>query len=224
MLEPGSDEYYLEYQKKGMTFPRTILQVPKMAWIKEELSVFKKGARVLDAGCGAGMVCKNLLEDYRVFGIDNQKSAVDFATRNSAEIGKTKKIFKPEFVEGDLLNMPYKSNSFDGITFLNVIEHLEDPRPMLKEIARVLAPGGKLMITTENCGARLWVFAEQTWYRLMGGGCKPHRYEVHPQRFTLPMLRACVAEFLQVESLELGVLGMEMFLVATKPGGKQRRG
>ena len=223
MIPSDSDLYYLDYLAKAFTFPRTILQVPKQAWVVAKVGELPRGSKVLDAGCGAGLVSRPLLKDYRVTGIDNQSNAVEFCRRMAAEHGQTEKIFQPAYLKGDLLKLPFAENSFDAAIFLNVIEHLEDPRPMVRELTRVLKPGGRLLVTTENCDSRLWVLAENTWYRFFGGNCKPYLYHVHPQRFTFSSLRGCLQEFLQLQDHRLGVYGMESFTVAVKREGPMKK-
>src|SRR4051812_42864586 len=174
MIPSDSDLYYLDYLAKAFTFPRTILQVPKQDWVVRKIGELPRGSKVLDAGCGAGLVSRPLLKNYRVTGVDNQTNAVEFCRKMAADHAKTEQIFTPTYMKGDLLKLPFPDNSFDAAIFLNVIEHLEDPRPMVRELTRVLKPGGRLLVTTENCDSRLWVLAEHTWYRFFGGNCKPY--------------------------------------------------
>jgi SAM-dependent methyltransferase len=52
-----------------------------------------------------------------------------------------------EVVEGSVLDMPFEADAFDMAASLDVIEHLEDDLQALRELRRVVAPGGKLLIT-----------------------------------------------------------------------------
>ena len=52
-----------------------------------------------------------------------------------------------EVVEGSVLDMPFESDSFDLATSLDVIEHLEDDLGALRELRRVVTPGGCLLVT-----------------------------------------------------------------------------
>jgi SAM-dependent methyltransferase len=51
---------------------------------------------------------------------------------------------------GDLARLPFASNTFDFITCAMVVEHLKEPGTAIKELGRVLAPGGRLIIHTVN--------------------------------------------------------------------------
>jgi len=53
---------------------------------------------------------------------------------------------RPSYVTGDLTQLPFADTSFDCITCGWVIEHLPDPRPGLRELSRVLQPGGRLLL------------------------------------------------------------------------------
>jgi len=94
-------------------------------------------ARVLDAGCGSG---RNMLELKRygeVCGVELSETSVELArARNVGTV-----------VAGSVLEMPFESDSFDLAVCLDVIEHLEDDRGALRELRRVLAPGGTLLVT-----------------------------------------------------------------------------
>ena len=94
-------------------------------------------ARVLDAGCGSG---RNMLELARygeVSGVELSETSVALARKRG--VG--------EVVEGSVLEMPFAADSFDLAVCLDVIEHLQDDRGALRELRRVLAPGGALLVT-----------------------------------------------------------------------------
>ncbi|MHB8234447.1 MAG: class I SAM-dependent methyltransferase [Solirubrobacteraceae bacterium] len=94
-------------------------------------------ARILDAGCGSG---RNMVEFARhgeVTGIELSPTSVGLARERGAG----------EVVEGSVLEMPFSPGAFDLAASLDVIEHLEDDLQALRELRRVVAPGGSLLVT-----------------------------------------------------------------------------
>jgi SAM-dependent methyltransferase len=94
-------------------------------------------ARILDAGCGSG---RNMVEFARhgtVTGIELSPTSVRLAREREAG----------EVIEGSVLEMPFESDSFDMAASLDVIEHLQDDLGALRELRRVVAPGGALLVT-----------------------------------------------------------------------------
>lgn len=92
------------------------------------------GETILDAGAGDGSMVRalrSMLPNSSVVGIDLAPKAADVH-------------------QGDLMNMPYQTDQFDTVFFMEVIEHLtpEDSITILSEIRRVLKPGGSLVLTT----------------------------------------------------------------------------
>ncbi|HTR89306.1 MAG TPA: class I SAM-dependent methyltransferase [Solirubrobacteraceae bacterium] len=94
-------------------------------------------ARILDAGCGSGRNMVDLARHGTVTGIELSSTSVELARER--KVG--------EVMEGSLLQMPFESGSFDFGASLDVIEHLEDDVGALRELRRVIAPGGTLLIT-----------------------------------------------------------------------------
>jgi SAM-dependent methyltransferase len=94
-------------------------------------------ARILDAGCGSG---RNMVEFARhgtVTGIELSHTSVCLAREREAG----------EVVEGSVLDMPFEPDAFELAASLDVIEHLQDDLQALRELRRVVAPGGTLLVT-----------------------------------------------------------------------------
>lgn len=96
--------------------------------------------RHLDLGSGTGNLIRRIRRDFQV-----ESSACDytdrFMTLTDVEVNVV------DLNEGRL---PYPDASFDLVTFTEVAEHLENYRAIIREIFRVLKPGGALVITTPN--------------------------------------------------------------------------
>ena len=103
-------------------------------------------AKLLDLGCGIGLTLAVLAKHFtNSMGCDVGKNEI----RASKELLKLLEIKSP-VVLYDGKHLPFKDNTFDIITSIEVIEHVSKPDLMLKEIRRVLKPGGILHITTAN--------------------------------------------------------------------------
>jgi SAM-dependent methyltransferase len=94
-------------------------------------------ARILDAGCGSGRNMVDLARHGDVTGVEISEASVELA--RGRHVG--------EVVEGSVMEMPFASDSFDLAVCLDVVEHLRDDRAALRELRRVLAPGGALLVT-----------------------------------------------------------------------------
>jgi SAM-dependent methyltransferase len=94
-------------------------------------------ARILDAGCGSGRNMVELARHGTITGIELSETSVSLARERG--VG--------EVIEGSVLEMPFAADSFELAASLDVIEHLEDDLAALRELRRVVAPGGALLVT-----------------------------------------------------------------------------
>ncbi len=102
----------------------------------------------LEAGCGLG-IWNFMLEKFDKItcsiGVDVSDSVFQ-----SERYRKSKKLDNITFLKGSVLSLPLKPGSFDFITSFGVVEHFEDPKKPIREMLRVLKPGGVLFIDTPN--------------------------------------------------------------------------
>lgn len=115
--------------------------------------------RILDAACGNGRYSRFLL---RHADADAVLTSFDLSPRMLLRARSRLKSDRVSQAVADLTHLPYADGSFDAIVCGWVLEHLPDPRPGLRELARVLQVGGKLLLlSTEDtltgylC-SRLW--------------------------------------------------------------------
>jgi ubiquinone/menaquinone biosynthesis C-methylase UbiE len=115
----------------------------------------RPGQSLLDAGCGRYMrFCKEFSGIAQVVGVDLEST---FEANNQDF---------PFAVRGDLSSLPLPSNCFDMVISRSVVEHLEDPPKVFRELCRVLRPGGKLVIVTPNKYDYVSLIAAMTPYWL----------------------------------------------------------
>jgi ubiquinone/menaquinone biosynthesis C-methylase UbiE len=101
--------------------------------------------RILDAACGNGRYLRVLQRradpGTTLVGFDLSKGMLRRAH------GRIKGA-RPHLMTADLVRLPYRDAAFDAVVCGWVLEHLQNPLPGLRELARVLRPGGKLLILT----------------------------------------------------------------------------
>jgi ubiquinone/menaquinone biosynthesis C-methylase UbiE len=99
--------------------------------------------RLLDVGCGTGVASRAVARRSgfagRVTGIDRSAYLVDVARRRAVEEGLTGRI---EFQVGDSRSLGLPDASFDAAIAHTLLSHVEDPLEALRELARVVRPGG----------------------------------------------------------------------------------
>lgn len=123
----NTDLRYLNALAEQLPFPRDAV-----------LDLLPKGAKLIDAGCGsARWPVYFRRHGYNITGIESDRKLV----------ARVKKLHPGVKVrQGDILRLPYPAGSFDGYLSGGVIEHYEDPKPILREARRVLKKGGLLFI------------------------------------------------------------------------------
>ena len=111
--------------------------------------VSDRPADVLDLGCGAALVADRLADlPLRYVGLDYGDHHIRFAADKHRD-GTAGRLRAP-FVAGDAERLPFHDDSFDVVVWSEVIEHLMRPELAVWEVARVLRPGGALVLTTNN--------------------------------------------------------------------------
>jgi SAM-dependent methyltransferase len=101
--------------------------------------------RVLDAGCGGGGMPLSLAEEAdAVVGIDPAERFQDAGVR----LGHERGLRNLYFALADGMALPFRAGSFDLVLSHAVIEHVADAPVYLRECARVLAPGGRVYLST----------------------------------------------------------------------------
>lgn len=163
----------------------------------------RDGERILDAGCGTGLLLRRVAARApaaRLVGVDRTRPMIRRADPKLAAS-----------VVGDIRHLPLASGSLDAVVLASVLQYVPNEEGVLAEAARVLRPGGRIVITAWDGGSlRVRVLAQ--WLRLRG------RADVHLGS-RVGMLSACARERLNirhVESYSAGCCWRLLTLVAIK--------
>lgn len=137
--EARHDQDWLETKASDGFFEAT-LRYPDIA----DTIVRLRPRRLLDVGCGSGYLAKLLkarVPGLVIHGVDISQVALERARNQLDHVWQ---------VDLDRADLPVPSEHYDTVTCIEVLEHLYDPDHALREIARVLPPGGRTVITVPN--------------------------------------------------------------------------
>jgi demethylmenaquinone methyltransferase/2-methoxy-6-polyprenyl-1,4-benzoquinol methylase len=176
---------------------------------------------VLDVATGTAAVALELVrqKDCFVVGIDRTPEMLEEGRRRVALSAATRKV---RLQEGDARSLPFEDGLFDALTFTYLLRYVDDPPATLRELARVVKPGGTIAGLEFGVPRGVWRPPWELWTRvglpgagrLIGGGW----HEVgaflgpsirgHYERWPLPRLlqawREAGIEDVQAKRLSLG--------------------
>lgn len=96
---------------------------------------------IIEVGCGTGWLCPLLTRFGQVTGTDLSDDVLRRAQVRWPQI---------EFIAGDFAALPLKAEAYDVVVSLEVLSHIADQQAFISQIARLLKPGGVLLIATQN--------------------------------------------------------------------------
>lgn len=144
--EDAADPYYVEQA------PQRIANAHRL------LAMVPGGGRLLEIGCACGFLLVAARErGFRVRGIEMSAWASQYA----------RDTYGLDVHTGTLEAAALPAESVDVVVMADVIEHLFDPAATLREIRRILAPGGRLLLLTPDVGSLLARLAGPRWWGLL---------------------------------------------------------
>jgi 2-polyprenyl-6-hydroxyphenyl methylase / 3-demethylubiquinone-9 3-methyltransferase len=154
----------------------------RLRYIHQQTSL--RGARVLDVGCGGGILSESMAaRGAQVTGIDLGVEALVVA-RHHAAMGGLKIDYQQKTVEA-LASSDVES--YDLVTCMELLEHVPDPRSVVRACSRLMKPEGNLIFATINRNLKSFIFAiigAEYILRLLPTGSHRHRRFIRPQELS----------------------------------------
>jgi 2-polyprenyl-6-hydroxyphenyl methylase / 3-demethylubiquinone-9 3-methyltransferase len=155
-----------------------------------------QGARVVELGCGGGWLALELdARGAHVSAVDRSQASLVAARQQALN-----RCARARFFDSDLHFTPFPSAQFDFCVMTDVLEHLTDPAGALREVGRLLKPGGQLFVNTFD---RHWLSAVVVVHLAEGLGIVP-RGTHDPKLFVRPSELAAYGHAADLESVHLG--------------------
>lgn len=148
----------------------------------------KKPKKILDIGCASGWFLSQIAKKYYqadCFGIDIYKNAIIYGKKHYRNLN---------LKHGDAHKLPYKNKSFDLVICTEVLEHVERPDIVLKEIRRILKPGGISLIEMDS-GNLLFRLVWYWWNNI----CKGVWRDAHLHIFNSKKLEVMIDKELKID-------------------------
>jgi len=120
----------------------------KRHYLTLELIKKENPKKILEIGSGDGYFAEKLFALKKENNLKFEVTGIEIAEKRIER--SIKKVPEGKFIQGDVVDLPFKDKSFDLVIASEVLEHIPKYRQAMKEIKRVLSPNGALIITFPN--------------------------------------------------------------------------
>ncbi len=144
-MERELEPEYMDTVEEATSYDAMDHSLPNEAFVDRLIELGAQG-RMLDLGCGPGHIPPLIaarIEEARIVGLDAAGTMLEIAERRRLESPHADRI---EYRLADAKTLPFGDSEFDCVMSNTVLHHIPDPLPFLGEAARVLKPGGVLLI------------------------------------------------------------------------------
>jgi demethylmenaquinone methyltransferase / 2-methoxy-6-polyprenyl-1,4-benzoquinol methylase len=176
-------------------------------WRRAMVATVRAGAseRVLDVAAGTGLVTQELVRRYgcRVVALDQSAAMLERARRKlAADPALADRV---ELVTGEAESLPFDDRAFDHLTFTYLLRYVDDPAATLRELARVVRPGGRVACVEFALprGGWLWAWRAYTRVGLPALGRLAGRQWYEVGRFLGPSIEGFYARYPLERQLEM---------------------
>lgn len=153
-LQKFSDLAHRWWDPKSEFKPLHDINPLRLDWI--DANVGLAGKKVLDVGCGGGLLSEGMAErSAQVTGIDLSEKALGVARLHLLESGRSVD-YRHISAESLAAEMP---GSFDVVTCLEMLEHVPDPASTVAACAKLVKPGGQVVLSTLNRNPKSYLLA-----------------------------------------------------------------
>jgi demethylmenaquinone methyltransferase/2-methoxy-6-polyprenyl-1,4-benzoquinol methylase len=144
----------------------SFFQDPRWRRAAVEAVAAKPDERVLDVACGTGLVSRALVERWgcEVVGLDQSEPMLARGREKLA--AKPRLAPRVRFVAGEAEALPFADDEFDHLTFTYLMRYVDDPAATLRELARVVKPGGRISSLEFCLPGRFWFWPWRLYTRV----------------------------------------------------------
>jgi SAM-dependent methyltransferase len=182
---------YADYAKESALYLKTYQKRMKLVakWLPQP-------GRILDVGCAAGYFLRVAQQHgHDVHGVELSEA---IATEAMQSLGKDR-VFNG-FLDDAITARGWRDHSFDLVTIWDVIEHVPEPQGLLASIRKLIKPGGKLLLETQNVASRMANKLGKRWHHYKHD---EHLYHFNPSTIK-QLLQDCGFEVLTCGSAYAG--------------------